>query len=165
MEISKLQKGVSLVLILFLVVLVLTAGLGAYYFYYVRSNSNTTPSPAPVSNNATPLYTGYNGPMLGEISEFVRAKLGLDTSSVIGVQKVEGDYALGSILEPEEPGSYWAIAKINGEWSYIITVNGTPKCKDVEIFPVGTFGGIFDKGCLNDNNDYFSRKDNKVIIE
>ena len=93
---------------------------------------------------------------------FVKNKLSGSPESSIQIEKIEGDYALGSAGTASGYGFYWAAAKINNQWSYIISGNGIPECREVEIFPVGTFklagqGGKFDD-CYNDKSDLIDRK-------
>ncbi len=74
---------------------------------------------------------------------FVKSKLSNSPESSISVEKNEGAYALGSASTADGSGFYWAAAKINNQWSYLMSGNGIPSCKDVETFPVGTFRSGF----------------------
>lgn len=97
-----------------------------------------------------------------ELIEFVRGYLKRGAETQFKIEKVEGNYAYGTGGIENAFGFYWAAAKKNGEWNYAFGGNGIPECKEVEIFPVGTFklvgqGGKFDD-CYNDKSELIDRK-------
>lgn len=129
---TKIKKNSPLPILILAIVTVL-AIVG--YFGYTFTKSTILPSQT--SSSKTILQDP-------KILSFVRSKLSLSQKALIEVTIDEGNYAYGNAGEPDGAGFYWAAVKTNGVWSYIMSGNGIPDCKEITIFPLGTFGGKFD---------------------
>ena len=101
-------------------------------------NSLTQESPVEISEPKTTPTTPVVINDL-ELIKFVREYLKLGPEVQIEIKKIEGNYAYGTGGAKDGAGFYWAVAKKDGQWNYAFGGNGIPECKEVEIFPVGTF--------------------------
>lgn len=106
---------------------------------YVSYKNPSKPQPAASPN--TPQEVIKDAALIA----IVRSKLSLSNKATVEVTIDEGNYAYGNAGELNGAGFYWAAAKENNIWSYVMSGNGIPNCKDVEIFLVGTFAGKFNQ--------------------
>ena len=140
----------------------------AAFFLILTSKSKLTPTSNKVKESSAEINepkTILEIPVIinnPELIKFVKNRLKMTDGSLVSIEKIEGNYALGSAGTKDGPGFYWAAAKKDGQWNYAFGGNGIPECKEVEIFPVGTFklaigGGKFDE-CYNNKNELIDRK-------
>ena len=138
-------------------ILALVVILTAFFLVLIVNQNKVKKNPIvinkPKVTSETPI--AINDP---ELTKFVRKYLKLDPEVQIGIKKIEGNYAYGTGGVKDGVGFYWAAAKKDGQWNYAFGGNGIPECSEVEIFPIGTFGGKFDdcyqtkKRMINRNN-------------
>ena len=129
-----------IILIVLLIIIVFTG------FYFLQIKKDSSPTPIEI----TPTITTSQEPTEAQIIKALSEKNSWDESNIeVGISRVEGNFAKGSVNPKDEMGGgLWFAAKVNGIWKIVYDGNGIITCSqlaDYQNFPKDLIPSCYDE--------------------